>query len=402
MSAQGSSEQAPGAGTNPTPAAQTSPDGATQTPKREAVASERLALDDLAPGSADSFGSSSSALVQLASVATVAAAAAAQRQRYSFANFTQPLSPPTSFNLNGSDFNLPFPLTELRSLPTTTELLGSPTLLMQNTSVGLADEEDPLLRLLRQEGSFGGNQAADRPSSAAKRPRTRSPVDDAIGAGTVTRATADQDRAETNAERLSARPPAYEPVMGMPVTNEPTLTFASPRTERRAEPRQWSPGTPVIAPSIAAGASMDDSHAFENERIDRFSSASNERVPEGLRAERNRQAAAASRERRRAVVNDLEARNRVLSEQNAQAQIEVLTLKREMSELIRHFKAQLERQEREKMQLVTLIQQQRDRIAQLRKVEQDTADLMGLANVDEIGAGGATIKPKGKPKPASS
>jgi response regulator RpfG family c-di-GMP phosphodiesterase len=153
---------------------------------------------------------------------------------------------------------------------------------------------------------------------------------------------------------------------------------------------------------MATIAPMGDSKGFENEGIDRFPSAPSDRVPEGLRAERNRQAAAASRERRRAVVNDLEARNRVLSEQNAQAQIEVLTLKREMSELIRHFKAQLERQERERAQLVALIQQQRDRIAQLRKVEEDTAELMGLANVDEIGGKTNVAKTKTKSSKTSS
>jgi len=102
------------------------------------------------------------------------------------------------------------------------------------------------------------------------------------------------------------------------------------------------------------------------------------------------------------MVNDLEARNRVLSEQNAQAQIEVLTLKREMSELIRHFKAQLERQEREKAQLMALIQKLQEDNAQLRKVDEETEKLMGLSNADAIGADAVSEKLKIKSsKPAS-
>eukprot|EP00166_Cyanidium_caldarium_P005213 ctg_6107.g692 len=76
--------------------------------------------------------------------------------------------------------------------------------------------------------------------------------------------------------------------------------------------------------------------------------AGHERVAEGLRAERNRQAAAASRERRRAIVGDLEARNRILSEQNAQLQIEVMALKREMNEMIRRLQGNVDVAEKER------------------------------------------------------
>jgi len=386
-------------------ATQAFPGNSTQTPRKGSSLPERGSGEDVPPGSADSFGSSSSALAQLASVATVAAAAAAQRQRYPFPNFMQNLSPPTSFNLNGSDFSFQFPFTDLRSLPTTTELLGSPTLLMQNSSAGLVDDEDPLVRLLRQEGSFGGNQVAERPASATKRPRPHTPLDNAIDARVVSDVGSEHDPAGPAIGRLPTRPLMSETKTEAPVANEAASSFLSPSPLKRIEPSPWSASdsarTCGAPEAVTAADALDSRKRFESEPAEQLQATSNDRVPDGLRAERNRQAAAASRERRRAMVNDLEARNRVLSEQNAQAQIEVLTLKREMSELIRHFKAQLERQEREKAQLMALIQKLQEDNAQLRKVDEETEKLMGLSNADAIGADAVSEKLKIKSsKPA--
>ena len=337
------------------------------------------------PASGDSRGSANSALVQLAKVAAEEATkkkeASGQLAASATAQPPQPQqpSPPTSFNLNGPEFSLPLPLHELRSLPTTADLLGSPSMHFSGIAAAAFDEDDPLQRLLREQGPVSGlDGAGGTPNSGppSKRARLRSPFytrgspplsllngATAGASGALLNPTCPDGNAAT--PRRSGILTAADAAAAA-ATNTKTPPGDAAMRRRRVDADAYSP--PPRPPSGATRAGQ-------------------ERVAEGLRAERNRQAAAASRERRRAIVGDLEARNRILSEQNAQLQIEAMALKREMNEMIRRFQGKVDVAEKERAQLRARAQQLQAEVSWLREKESDTAKLLGLMDVAELPTG---------------